>query len=564
MMMKKIIKISVILPLLSFIFVTCTKEFDPTISSRNEMIKFSVLAENSGVYTDPENPDLQYPNFYKEAKGTIQDNKIIVFAPYYAKTWKGLKPTFVKSDRAIVYIGNEIQESGASEVDFTNSVEYKVVSEGGNEKIYSVEFYKEKPIINYSILVEDNPILPYDANIEIDSLNREISAIFRKGASVTGLKARFAVPEDVTVAVNGKPQISGESVLDFSNPIKYTLSLSDDYPEVWTVTPSFREPSSEANFLTFNFSKAKNPELMGDLVGEIDSVNQTIRVASYWTAEMNVVELIPDFTTSKYIKNVICNGVEQTSGESIVDFAKTVTYTITADDGSTQNWNVTFYKPTKFYIKDRHFRQLLNNKFPEILENDSLIIGKVISNPLPNGTEWWGDGLRNPDLPIQDFSGIEYFQAIPTLGIPGAQLGSNVLDLRKNIGLKWIVYWFADVQEIDVSGLPGDNGKVRIQITAGKTITRLRARDVKEISIEDSNVELEYLDYRGTKVNNFNNTGKVTFSKAGAKLLMTKSRWETWVVTNNPCVGVVQNSSNLTLELWSDDGKVLLETTVFR
>lgn len=554
-MTKNIINISTILLLLSFIVVACSKEFDPTISNRNEMVKFSVLAENSGVYTDSENPDLQYPNFYKEAKGIIQDDKIIVLAPYYAKTWSGLKPTFIKSDRAIVYIGNEIQDSGTSEVDFTNPVEYRVVSEGGEEKIYSVEFYKEKPFINYSILTEDNPQLPYDADIEIDSLNREISVILRKGSTLTGLKAQFAVPKEISVTINGEPQTSGESIIDFTNPIEYTLSLSDDYPEIWTVIPSVREPSSEGDFLTFNFSKDKNPELLGDLIGEVNTENKTIRVASYWTADMSAIELIPDFTTSKYVKDVICNGVKQTSGESMIDFAKTVTYTITSDDDSTHDWDVIFYKPSKFYIKDRHFRQLLNDTYSEVMDQDSLIIGKAISNPLPGGTEWWGDGLRNPDLPIQDFSGIEYFQAIPTLGIPGAQLGSNVLDLRKNIGLTWLVWWNADVETVNISGVQG----IRIQVTAGKTFTRLIARDVKDIILDATTLELEYLDYRGTEVNNFGNNS-VTFSKAGAKLLMTKSRWETWKKTNNPCVIVVENSSNLTLELWSDDGNELLET----
>ena len=553
--MNNIIKISIILPLLSFIVAACSKEFDPTISNRNEILKFSVLAENSGIYTDIENSDLQYLNFYKEAKGFIQDDKIIVLAPFYAKTWSELKPTFIKSDRAIVYIGNEIQNSGVSEVDFANPVEYRVVSEGGQEKSYYVEFYKEKPLLSYSVLKEDNPQLPYDADIEIDSLNREIGVIFRKGASLTDKIARFVVPDEISVTINGKPQTSGESIIDFTNPVEYTLSLSDDYPEIWTVIPSVREPSSEGNFLTFNFSKTKNSELLGDLIGEINPENKTIRVASYWTAGMSTVELIPDFTTSKYVKNVFCNGVKQTSGESIMDFAKIVTYTVTADDDSTHEWDVIFYKPSKFYIKDRHFRQLLNDSYSEVMDQDSLIISKAISNPLPDGTEWWGDGLRNPDLPIQDLSGIEYFQAIPTLGIPGAQLGSNVLDLRKNIGLTWLVYWSADVQTLNISGVQG----IRIQITAGKTFTRLIAREVKDIILDGTTLELEYLDYRGTEVNNFGNNS-VTFNKDGATLLMTKSRWETWIRTSNPCVVVVQNSPNLTLELWSDDGKELLQT----
>lgn len=350
--MKKLINRYVIIPLLGIVMVGCSKEFEPAVSSRNELVNFSVLAANSGTYADPNDPEKQLPNFVKDVQGVIYDDKIIVLAPYYAKTWKGLKPTFVHSDRAIAYIGDEVQDSGTSEVDFTNPVTYRVVSEDGQERSYSVEFYKEKPFLSYVVSIEENPELPYDSDVEIDSLNRVINVVLRRGVPLTDKIARFVVPEEVSVSIAGTPQVSGESVIDLTNPVTYTLSLADDYPETWTVNASLRDPSSEGDFLTFNFSKAKNPELMGDLVGEINRENKSIRVASYWTAGMDNVPLTPDFTTSKYVKHVICNGVEQTSGQSVVDFSKTVTYTITADDGSTQDWEVVFYKPTKFYIKD--------------------------------------------------------------------------------------------------------------------------------------------------------------------------------------------------------------------
>src|SRR5690606_31623742 len=122
----------------------------------------------------------------------------------------GLKPTFVHSDRAIVYIGDKVQDSGVSEVDFTNPVTYRVVSEDGQERSYSVEFYKEKPFLSYTVSMDDNPELPYDADIEIDSLNRVINVVLRKGVTLTDKIARFDVPEEVSVSIAGIPQVSGE------------------------------------------------------------------------------------------------------------------------------------------------------------------------------------------------------------------------------------------------------------------------------------------------------------------------------------------------------------------
>ncbi len=551
--------------LLSLLYGCKENAFDDIVYiGKNDILEFSILSEHNEFYEDPQDESIKHLNFYKDAKGMIIDNKIIVLAPYYAKSWDGLKATFKKSERSIMYHKGEIQLNSQSKVDFSSPATYTVVADNEEQKDYIVEFYKEKPIFSFSILKEDNPDLTFDAEVEIDSLNRTIIAEFSLGTNLSNLTPRFEIPDDVQISWNGAPQTSGTSKVDFSSDVEYKLSMDDDYPETWTVVARTREPNSENNFLTFNFSTAQNPSLFADLVGEIDTVNHNVRVASYWTTGINPLSLIPNFTISKYAKNVSISNVTQISGQTAANFASTVVYSITADDGQVQDWTVTFYKPAKFFIKDRYFRQLLRTHYGDLMEGDSLLIEKAINNRLVNGTDWWGDGMRNKDdLPIESFSGIEFFQAIPLLGIPGTQMGTNTLDLRKNTGLVEVVYWNSNIDTYNISGLNGSNGQFIISVTAGKTPSRIIAQNVKEILFRGpTSYILNYLDYRGLNVNNFNMGSTVSFA-SGAKVLMTKSRWEEWERFSNPCASLIKSSTNMTLELWNDNGTQILETKRF-
>ncbi|MFZ4261001.1 hypothetical protein ACFRAE_03105 [Sphingobacterium sp. HJSM2_6] len=564
--MTHILKSFSVLTLLLALLYGCKENaFDDIVyNGKNDILEFSILSENNGIYQDPDDESIQHLNFYKDAKGMIIDNKIIVLAPYYAKSWNGLKPSFKKSDRSIMYHHGEIQLNGQSEVDFSNPTTYTVVADNDESKDYIVEFYKEKPIFSFAILKEDNPNLSFDAEVEIDSSNRTIIVEFSLGTNLSSLIPRFVIPDDVEITLNGAPQTSGTSTVDFSTVVEYKVSMDDDYPETWKVLARTREPNPENDFLTFNFSTAKNPSLFADLIGEVDTVSHVVRVASYWTTGINPLSLVPNFTISKYAKNVSVNAVTQISDQTAANFASPIVYSITADDGQIQEWTVIFYKPSKFYIKDRYFRQLLKTHYADLMEGDSLLIEKAINNRLVGGTDWWGDGMRNKDdLPIGSFSGIEFFQAIPLLGIPGVQLGTNTLDLRKNTGLAEVVYWNSNIDTYNISGLPGTNGQFIINVTAGKTPGRIIAQNVKEILFRGPTAYiLNYLDYRGLNVNNFNMGSTVSFA-SGSKVLMTKRRWDEWEQSANPCVALIKSSSNMTLELWNEAGTQVVETKRF-
>lgn len=72
-------------------------------------------------------------------KATIVGDSIKIFVPYLAHF--DLKPEFSVSSGAKVYVDDELQTSGSSEVNFVKPVKYKVLSSNGTARVYVVSIY---------------------------------------------------------------------------------------------------------------------------------------------------------------------------------------------------------------------------------------------------------------------------------------------------------------------------------------------------------------------------------------------------------------------------------------
>ena len=86
-------------------------------SNLNQLINFSILTPFS--------------------KGTISDTNCVVKVPKSTDMTK-LVSEFVISPFAKAYVSNYEQKSGSTQNDFTNSVEYEIISESGILKKYLV------------------------------------------------------------------------------------------------------------------------------------------------------------------------------------------------------------------------------------------------------------------------------------------------------------------------------------------------------------------------------------------------------------------------------------------
>ncbi len=164
----------------------------------------------------------------------------------------------------------------------------------------------------------DNAIIdPEDATVTIEVLN---------GTDLTSLVPVFTVSQGASAFIAGVPQVSGVSVVNFTNPVDYTVIAQDGTTKEWTVTITEAALSDEAEIISFV------------VPGQIGAATITSSIA---TVELQVAQgtdltsLIPTIQVSLGASINPASGVAQ-------NFTQPVQYTVTAQDGTTTKvWTVT-------------------------------------------------------------------------------------------------------------------------------------------------------------------------------------------------------------------------------
>ncbi len=187
------------------------------------------------------------------------------------------------------------------------------------------------------ILSPENDILSYSFSEQtsqsiIDTINHTVDAEVLYGTDLTNLVATFTISTGASIAVGPTPQVSGITVNDFSSPITYTITAENSTQQDWIVTVTVAQlPSSENDILTFSFA-----EQTSDAV--IDNVNHTITIEVLNSTDLT--NLVAIFTISDKATAIV-GGFTQESGITTNDFSSPVTYTITAEDLTQQDWIIT-------------------------------------------------------------------------------------------------------------------------------------------------------------------------------------------------------------------------------
>ncbi|MDD3959776.1 MAG: DNRLRE domain-containing protein, partial [Oscillospiraceae bacterium] len=70
----------------------------------------------------------------------------------------------------------------------------------------------------------------------IDTVNKTVQITVPEGSDITGQTADFSLPGGAAATVGTIPQISGETINDFSNPVTYILIAEDGSPLTYVVT----------------------------------------------------------------------------------------------------------------------------------------------------------------------------------------------------------------------------------------------------------------------------------------------------------------------------------------
>jgi hypothetical protein len=156
------------------------------------------------------------------------------------------------------------------------------------------------------------------------------------GTDRSALVATFATT-GASVAVGAAPQVSGVTANDFTSPRTYTVTAADASTQAYVVTVTAATdpgpgPSSAKAITAFCFQG-----LTPAVTGTVTEAGHTIALTVPFGTD--VTALAATFTTTG--ASVKVGAVAQVSGTTANDFTSPVTYTVTAEDATNQDYVVT-------------------------------------------------------------------------------------------------------------------------------------------------------------------------------------------------------------------------------
>ncbi|MDD2402222.1 MAG: cadherin-like beta sandwich domain-containing protein, partial [Clostridia bacterium] len=241
-----------------------------------------------------------------------------------------LVATFALSEGATAEIGGTEQESGITTNDFTNPVTYTVTAEDGTTTKDWIVTVTEAPsdeaeITAYSFAEQTGVAT-------INSGAGTIGIEVANGTEVSSLVATFTLSEGATAEIGATAQESGTTANDFTNPVTYTVTAEDGtITKDWVVTVT-EAPSDEAEITGYSFAEQTGAATINSGAGTIG-----IEVAN----GTEVSSLVATFTLSEGATAEI-GATAQVSATTANNFTNPVTYTVTAEDGTTtKDWIVT-------------------------------------------------------------------------------------------------------------------------------------------------------------------------------------------------------------------------------
>jgi len=179
---------------------------------------------------------------------------------------------------------------------------------------------EEKKILSFKL----SEISPQVVGV-IDEGAKTVKIDVPHGTNVSALKPVIEISEKAVVS-----PASGQAV-NFTNPVTYTVTAENGSQQAYVVTVtvagSETQKSSEKKIISFRFNDFPNP-----VIGVIDESARTISPTV--PSGTNVTALVPTIEISSKATISPASGVAQ-------NFTNAVTYTVTAEDGTTQQYVVT-------------------------------------------------------------------------------------------------------------------------------------------------------------------------------------------------------------------------------
>ncbi|MEA4848266.1 MAG: hypothetical protein VB106_13640 [Clostridiaceae bacterium] len=277
----------------------------PDYSSSKEITSFSFKNLGGGI-----------------AGSIDEDYRIISLTVPYGTDVKHLAASFKSSEHAVVKVEGKEQISGETVNDFSKAVDYTVIAQDGSVQNYKV-VVTVKEELDKSIKAFRFEELK-SAIGEIDEESRTITVTVPYGTNLKELVPVITIPDNTYISPgSGKAQ-------DFTGPVVYTVTAEDGTAKEYTVVVTAAS-SGEKLMKAFGFA-------FPQAAGVINEAEKKISVSVPHGTSLNGLAAV--FVSSENSK-VLIGSDEQISGATIRDFTNPVTYTVAAQDGSTQDYTVT-------------------------------------------------------------------------------------------------------------------------------------------------------------------------------------------------------------------------------
>ncbi len=293
---------------LGFVTSSCNSDDDlgnSNLSQQQESLKilsFEFLASNND-------------NLQEDVVAVIDESKKTITAVLPANTsLTFLEPTIKVSEGARIFPGEGFPEN------FTTPVEYKVTGDSFGESTYTVtailEDNNESKIIKFGFDKDKNPSANLSGDVSGIIEGNAITIEFPAEVNISALIPTIELSSGATI--NPGP----EMVQNFTNPLTYTVTAQDGVTKTEYSIESYKDAISKVTFTVDG--KEYNASINGQDVSLELPAGTTLN------------SLIPIIETSNGIT------VSPTSGEA-QDFNELLVYTITRNDGTTQEYRFDVY-----------------------------------------------------------------------------------------------------------------------------------------------------------------------------------------------------------------------------
>jgi len=222
-----------------------------------------------------------------------------------------------------VSAGAAISPLSGAAMDFTSPVTYTITAEDGvtmQDWVVTLQVLPntETDITGFTLSAQTGPAT-------IDKLGHTVDIEVFFGTNLAFLTPNIALSPGATI----DPQ-SGIS-RDFTSDLSYTVTAEDGVTiQVWTVTVAMGPARTEAEITAFSIPQLISPAMIDN---DLHTVSGTVAYGTNLTARVPTIDVSPGAT------------INPGSG-TVTDLSSPVTYTVTAEDGTTtQDWLVSIQAP---------------------------------------------------------------------------------------------------------------------------------------------------------------------------------------------------------------------------